>query len=99
MNPFDGAKWIAAPDNLPSLPIYRRAFQVDRKPGRAVVRLCGLGQFELRINGTKAGDDQLESAWSNYARTCYFVTREITALLQAGENTIDVWLGNGMYNV
>jgi hypothetical protein len=99
MNRFDSAKWIAAANDLPSLPIFRRSISLHRPPKRAVVHICGLGQFELRVNLKKAGDDELEPAWSNYAKTCYYVTHDITALLHGGENIIDAWLGNGMYNV
>src|SRR5439155_7816223 len=98
-NPFENARWIAAAPHLPSLPIFRRSFTIDRPLDRALIRLCGLGQHELRVNHQKAGDDVLEPAWSNYATTCYYVTHDVTPLLRTGENVIDVWLGNGMYNV
>ena len=50
------AKWIAAPTPAASL-VLRREFTV--KPGlrRATAIVCGLGQYELTLNGRKAGDD------------------------------------------
>src|SRR4051812_5594476 len=93
------AKWISAPDGLPSLPIFRRQVRIEKPIARAVVHLCGLGQHELQINDRKVGDDVLEPGWTNYRRTCLYVTYDVTQHLKPGDNTLDVWLGNGMYSV
>ena len=93
------AKWIgAAGTNSPSL-LLRREFVV--KPGlrRAVVHVCGLGQYELSVNGRKAGEDLLAPGWTKYDKTCLYDTRDLTALLHPGANAIGMVLGNGMYNV
>ena len=93
------AKWIGAEDtNIPSL-LLRREFTV--KPGlkRALANVCGLGQYELTLNGKKAGDDFLSPGWSKYDKTCLYDTRDITDLLRNGKNAAGIELGNGMYNV
>src|SRR6185436_2512830 len=92
---FANARWIGS--DFP-LPVFRRTLNLDKPLARATVDLCGLGQFELRVNDTKAGQDVMEPAWTNYSKTCLYVTHDITSLLKQGENTIDVLLGNGMYN-
>src|SRR3954451_25039457 len=98
---FDAAKWIESSIEAGStLPIFRHVFTVDKPIDLATVDLCGLGQFELRVNGVKVGEDVLEPAWTNYSKTCLYVTRDIKPRLRDnGENTIEVLLGNGMYNV
>jgi hypothetical protein len=96
------ARWISADPATfatTALPIFRRVVAFDRPIERAIVQLCGLGHHELQINGVKAGQDVLEPAWTNYAKTCLYVTHDVTSLLRSGQNTIDVWLGNGMFNV
>ncbi len=93
------AKWIGAGDtNIPSL-LLRHEFTV--KPGlkRALVDICGLGQYELTLNGKKVGDDFLSPGWTKYNKTCLYDTRDITANLQNGQNAVGIELGNGMYNV
>ncbi|MDR3457422.1 MAG: family 78 glycoside hydrolase catalytic domain [Verrucomicrobiae bacterium] len=93
------AQWIGAADtNIPSL-LLRREFAV--KPGlkRALVNLCGLGQYELTLNGRKIGDDFLSPGWTKYDHTCLYDTRDLTTGLQRGKNAIGIELGNGMYNV
>jgi len=92
------AKWIAAPTNHETV-LLRHEFAV--KPGlqRALVHVCGLGQYELTLNGAKVGDDLLSPGWSKYTRTCLYDTYDITAQLHTGQNAAGLFLGNGMYNV
>ncbi|HXT12163.1 MAG TPA: family 78 glycoside hydrolase catalytic domain [Candidatus Angelobacter sp.] len=93
------ARWIGAGDtNLPSI-LLRREFAV--KPGltRAIAVVCGLGQYEMSLNGKKVGDDFLSPGWSEYDKTCLYDVRDITADLRPGPNAVGFELGNGMYNV
>ena len=96
---FAGASWIAAANADDALPIFRKSFQLDEIVERATLAICGLGQFELSVNGEKIGDDVFESAWSNYRKSCLYVVHDIAKHLRPGENVIGVMLGNGMYNV
>jgi hypothetical protein len=97
---FAGARWIASASADGPLPLFRKSFRLDRLPGtRATIAICGLGQFELRVNNEKVGDDVMEPAWSNYRKSCLYVVHDVTKYLRAGENLIEVMLGNGMYNV
>jgi hypothetical protein len=103
------AKWIGAPDDAPvdingpkvkyETVLLRREFLV--KPGlrRALVNVCGLGQYELTLNGAKAGDDLLAPGWTKYDKTCLYDTRDITPQLRAGKNAVGIELASGMYNV
>ncbi len=92
------AKWIDSPTNFETL-LLRREFIV--KPGlkHALVYVCGLGQYELTLNGSKAGDDLLSPGWSKYTRTCLYDTYDIAAQLHTGQNAVGLFLGNGMYHV
>lgn len=93
------AKWIAAPAGLDALPVFRTQFRIDAGFERAEICICGLGHFELRVNGQKVGEDLFEPGWTNYRKTCFYVRRDMTQLLKFGKNTIEVFLGNGMFNV
>lgn len=71
------------------------------KPGlkRATAHVCGLGQYELFVNGSKHGTDYLSPGWSAYKKTCLYDTRDITAQLQPGSNALGLILGNSMYHI
>ena len=93
------AQWIGAADtNIPSL-LLRREFSVKAGLKRALINLCGLGEYELTLDGKKAGDDFLSPGWTEYDKTCLYDTRNITADLKRGKNAAGIELGNGMYNV
>ena len=92
------AKWIAASTNAQSI-LLRREFMVKRGLRRAVVHVCGLGQYELSANGKKAGDALLAPGWSQYNKTCLYDTLDLTAQLHRGQNAVGIILGNGMYHI
>ena len=91
---------IRLSDHKVPLPIFRKSFVLDDAAvSRAQVAVCGLGHFELTVNGEKVGDHFLDPPWSDYADTCYYVRFDVAELLKPGENVLGVMLGNGMYNV
>ncbi|MGB7767620.1 MAG: family 78 glycoside hydrolase catalytic domain [Verrucomicrobiia bacterium] len=93
------AKWIGAADtNIPSL-LLRHEFVVKHGLKRALVNVCGLGQYEMTLNGTKVGEDFLSPGWTKYDKTCLYDTRDITANLKRGKNAVGIELGNGMYHL
>jgi hypothetical protein len=77
----------------------RKEFTLEKEIKRAVVYVCGLGQFELRLNGRKVGDEVLAPGWTNYRKTCLYSAYDVTGQLAQGANVLGVMLGNGMYNV
>ncbi|MBC8133384.1 MAG: family 78 glycoside hydrolase catalytic domain [Deltaproteobacteria bacterium] len=100
LNPADwGAQWITGGGSGQPLPIFRREFTVARAVQRAVISVCGLGQFELRINGVNASDAVMEPSWTHFGKTCHYSTYDVTKALTQGANVIGVLLGNGMYHV
>ena len=84
---------------IPPSPLLRKMFQVDHAVRRAVVCICGLGQYELAVNGNRIGDHVVDPGWTNYRKRCLYAMYDVTASLRRGENVLAVMLGNGMYNV
>ena len=88
-------RWITSGS---AVPFYaRRKFAVRGPVEHAEAYVCGLGQFNFYVNGTKAGDHELDPAWSNYRRLVYYVTFDITGYLREGENIAGAEVGNGWY--
>ncbi|MEP6675954.1 MAG: family 78 glycoside hydrolase catalytic domain [Ferruginibacter sp.] len=81
------------------LPMFRKNFTVSKLMKQATMFICGLGQFELSINGTKTGDHFLDPGWTKYDKHALYVSFDVTNQLQSGMNTIGVMLGNGFYYV
>ena len=104
------ARWIGAAVKTQARPLaaelkpsaaiqLRKEFTSSKEINRAVVFVCGLGQYELRLNGQKVGDRVLDPGWTNYRKTCLYAAYDVAAQLTRGQNAIGVILGNGMYNV
>lgn len=98
------AKWIGShlrfKGNLwGCLPIFRREFDIVKPVSRAYVSICGLGFYELHLNGRKVGGHVLDPGWTNYRKTCLYATYDVTEYITQGRNAFGVMLGNGMYNV
>jgi len=86
------AKWIKGEN------IFRKEFAVSKDIKKARAYICGLGYYELRINGKKVGDHVLDPGWTDYEKKVLYVTYDITGYLKKGKNAIGVMLGNGRYS-
>jgi hypothetical protein len=81
------------------LPMMRKEFPVNKTIKRATTYICGLGHFEMYLNGKKIGDHFLDPGWTNYSKHAQYVTFDITNELRNGANAIGVMLGNGFYYI
>lgn len=75
----------------------RREFDITRKVTRATAYVCGLGFFDLFLNGAKVSDDVMDPALSDYTKAAYYVTFDVTGQLKQGTNALGVVLGNGRF--
>ncbi len=104
------ARWIQIPSPaetagsrqqiqaLYPLPIFRKTFSVKSDIQKAFVFVCGLGHYELYLNGGKVGDHFLDPPWTVYEKTVYYNTFDITDSLRQGTNALGMMLGKGFYN-
>jgi len=79
-------------------PLFRKEFRVSKEIRRARLYITGLGYYEARINGRRAGDQILDPGWTNYKKRVFYSVYDVTGFLQKGPNCIGVILGNGWYN-
>ena len=96
---WSGAKWIGETVTNTATTLLRREFSVKSGLRRALVHVCGLGQYEFTANGAKSGDDVISPGWTDYSKTCLYDSRDITTLLHEGANVVGIELANGMYSV
>ena len=91
------AKWIT-PDFDPSFhPVIFSDFNVEKKVVNARAYVCGLGLYEMTINGEKTGEECLSPGLVAYDKWIPYQTYDITGQLKKGTNSIEVLLGNGWY--
>ena len=106
---WQGAKWIGiekqdsatnrSKGNRTRLPAryLRREFEATKQVVRATAYVCGLGFFDLHINGRKVGDHMMDPALTGYRKRAFYVTFDAGDYLVKGKNCIGVVLGNGRY--
>ena len=108
----DSLTWIAPHKEINSPFVYKE-FDISDVHEYATVNVCGLGFFELYINGKKISEDLMNPVRTDYDTVEYknlkypyenvtqksvqYLTYEVSEYLKKGKNTIVVWLGNGFY--
>lgn len=90
-------RWIAAPLDKDIHPVFRRDFTLEQAPAGGRVFMCGLGVYELYLNGRRVGEEALAPFYNDYELWLQAQTYDIGRLLQPGRNRLEVWLGNGWY--
>ena len=109
---FDSLKWITADKEINS-PIITRGFELEEVCDYVPLNICGLGFFEVYINGLKVSDEIMSPVRTDYSDVIYknlkypynsttrkivkYLCYEVSKYLKTGKNEISVWLGNGWY--
>lgn len=89
-------KWIT-PDLSPDVqPVLRKLFRLEKKE-TARLYICGLGVYEVYINGKKVGEEYLAPGYHSYDFHLQTQTYDVTEYLQTGKNEIQIWLGDGWF--
>lgn len=91
------AKWITAKLDKDVSPYIRNEFEIDGEIAEARIYACGLGLYELELNGEKVGDEYLMPGYHAYDQMLEYQTYDITDQLVNGTNAIGAILGNGWY--
>ena len=75
----------------------RKEFQSIAAVKRATVYISGLGLYELYINGQKIGDQVLAPNPTDYRKSYFYNTYDVTAQIKNGNNALATVLGNGRF--
>lgn len=96
---WDAATWIRHSDGSSQVsPLLRNEFRASKTVKSAYAYVCGLGYYEMYLNGSKVGDHVLDPAQTNYDKYSYYVTYDIKDYLNQGDNCVGVTLGGGFYD-
>ena len=94
---YAGEEFASLEHPVPA-PYFRRSFSLDEVPARAELLICGLGFYELWINGRKLTRGRLSPYISAPDDIIYYDSYSVADALQPGENVLGVCLGNGFQN-
>ena len=92
------ASLVGPSDSEIAAPQVRGAFQIrDAAIRRARVYATAHGLYELEVNGSRVGDQELAPGWTAYESRLRYQTYDVTDLLAPGTNVIGAWLGDGWW--
>ena len=91
-------QWIGGGKFPQQAPFFRREFELGCTIKKANISVCGLGYYELYLNGSKVGDHVLDPIVTQYDQRVRSVSYDVTKELRVGNNAIGTILGNGWYN-
>lgn len=102
-HPFGSARWIGATTNATdSLAgrsiVVSKELKLRGKVVKAIANISGLGAYELYVNRKKVGNDIMAPAWSDYNKTVFYNTYDLTDALSKRSLSLDVLLGNGFFH-
>jgi alpha-L-rhamnosidase len=107
-NLFGDAAWISGTSKIPEYdslfylddpaPLLKSEFAIDESVEKAEMWITAAGYYETWLNGKRVGDRQLDPAWTNYAKRVYVAHLDVTSMVQKGNNSWGIILGNGFYN-
>lgn len=95
-----GGEWIGlANRHIPGWsPLFRKKFRLISDVKKARIYVCGLGYYELSINGKKVGNRVLDPAQTDYQERVMYAAYDITAELCQGDHVLGIMLGDGFYS-
>jgi alpha-L-rhamnosidase len=93
-------KWVTPDLDTKIHPVLIKDFNMEKslkeiRSARAYV--CGLGLYEININGKKCGEEYLAPNFNAYDKWLQYQTYDIKDILNEGENSVEIALGNGLY--
>jgi alpha-L-rhamnosidase len=72
----------------------RKEFSLSKSIKSAKVYVCGVGYYQLQINGKRIGDRILDPPQTDYKKLVLYSTYDVSNILEK-DNSIGVILGNG----
>ena len=94
--PFS-AKWIESPlEKEHEAQYFKKAFNITKKPLRAVLYYCGLGLSKAYINGYETDNYRMQPVFTNYDKECCYIIAPLDMdNLKIGENSVEIAVGGG----
>lgn len=92
---------------MPGVPVFRKTFTLKQGILRARLYASGLGIYNNYINGQRVGQtdtdgsvwyDELKPGSTDYSKTVFYTTHDVTSLLREGPNVLGAEVSSGWWN-
>jgi alpha-L-rhamnosidase len=94
-------------DSFDGIPMFRTGFTLSKTIKSARIYSSALGIYDLFVNGQRVGTpqadgttvyDELKPGWTDYRKTVFYSTYDITGLLLNGPNAVGAEVASGWFN-
>lgn len=102
------AKWVES--SIPRVPVteykygntapavfFQKKFKLTQKVSAARLYAASYGVYRLRVNEKRPDDREFAPEFTAYGSIVYYQAYDVGKLLQQGENTLDMYVGDGWY--
>lgn len=96
-SPPDESDYAAFFADAPA-PVLRRTFSLAEAPRSAVWRIAAAGLCDASVNGVRVTPTAI-APWTEFDRRVISRRYDVAGLLRAGENVLELRVGNGWYNL
>ena len=88
------ANWILPDYNMGKVcPLFRKDFNIDKKPYSATLHITARGVYEATLNGRRVGDFIMAPGWTSYHNRLQVQSYDVTELLQEDNTLACIVLG------
>ncbi len=89
---------VVADPSRNSTPMLRTEFELDKTVKTARLYVTARGIYEVVINGEKVGNDYYNPGQTQYNKSHFYQTYDVSNLLQTGENAIGASMSEGWWS-
>lgn len=88
------------------IPLFRTTFNIEKQIKSAKIYSSALGVYDLFINGNRIGTstddgkvifDELKPGWTDYNKTVFYSTYDVSNILKSGINALGAQVGPGWW--
>ncbi len=98
---LDGATngtFVVANPSKNSTPMLRTEFETDKKVVSARLYVTNRGIYEIYINGERVGNDYYNPGQTQYNKTHFYQTYDVTGMLKRGKNAMGAMMAEGWWS-
>lgn len=77
--------------------LFRKNFRLTKKPIRARLYATAYGVYRVALNGQRPDDREFAPEFTSYGHRLYYQSYDVTALVRAGSNELQMYVGDGWY--
>lgn len=84
------------PDGL-GIPVFYKHFKIKKDIKNCIINITSLGCFNLYVNGSKVGNDELMPGWTDFNKRVLYYTYDLTGIITKGKNAVAVPVALGWW--